>query len=572
LSRWLPDKQTASNSVEGLTVLPGSPYQRYLMPLDYPPSREFAPRWGYSRPTHPGLVTLMAKNQEQYRATIKELRTLAPFFSAINTEFTNERAPEAGWIGGPITALDLALLYHFVVKYQPATYIEIGSGCTTCMARRAIVDHKLSTRIVSVDPEPRSGVDSICDEIIRDGLETITDLRLFEALQPGDIVFVDGSHRAFMNSDVTVFMLDVLPRLKPGVLVHIHDVFLPYDYPEMFRDWYWNEQYVLGAYLLAAKSAIKILMPSYYLSITAGLSDCLKPPIIQISGHEPEWVLGGSMWITRMEEHGEQLGSRVKSETSRATGVPRTTDTVATQAGTSDLAVITQKPIAFDSPDHLMPWGTMRDNSTNPIFNSRLTQWIPANELSVLDLGCAGGGFVKSLLDLGGFAVGIEGSDYSKIRGRAEWTTIPDNLFTADITEPFEVVARDIDGAWHRLKFRVVTAWEVMEHIRVDRVAAVFRNIATALRDDGIVIMSISPNEEIIDGVALHQTVHDKEWWTAESHRQGFEHHEEAVPYFADDWVRGGSNAPGSFHLVLTRSGKSLAPLTNAQGHRRSSD
>ena len=95
--------------------------------------------------------------------------------------------------------------------------------------------------------------------------------------------------------------------------------------------------------------------------------------------------------------------------------------------GLDELAVevLTQKPVALDSPDHLMPWGTRQDNSTNLQFNLKLARWLPLETLSVLDLGCSGGGFVKSVLDMGCLAVGLEGSDYSQVRARTEWATIP---------------------------------------------------------------------------------------------------------------------------------------------------
>lgn len=554
---------------EGMRVLPGSPYQRFLIPLDYMPSRQYAPRWGYSRPTHAGLVAILSVDPDSYREVVRELRSLTPFLSRIDREFTNERAPEPGWTGGPITALDLALLYYFIFRYRPKTYVEIGSGCTTCMARRAVQDHELPTRIVSVDPEPRAGIDSICDEVIRDGLETMADLKLFEALEPGDIVFVDGSHRSFMNSDVTVFMLDVLPKLKPGVLVHFHDVFLPYDYPQMFENWYWNEQYLLASYLLAAGERVRILMPSYFMSVTPGLSEFLRPPILDLPGYEDAWFFGGSLWFT----HAQATRVRQPKTRGHASQVPRLviSDLHGEVTGPSPrprISVITKKPVAYDSPDHIAPWGTSRDNSANPLFNAKLARWIPPGEdLSVLDLGCAGGGFVKSIHDLNCLAVGIEGSDYSKQRRRAEWASIPDNLFTADVTEPFEVVIGGHADGWRQVRFGVITAWELMEHIQTDRLPAVFRNIADNMRPDGVVIMSISPNEEIIDGVALHQTIQQKDWWIAMCLRRGFVHHEEMTDYFGDDWVRGGANAPGSFHLVLTRVGESLPFLDNLRNH-----
>lgn len=283
---------------DGLRRLPGSPYARYALPLDYPPSRDLRPRWGYQTPPHPQLSALFARDHAAFEARVNELRSLRPFLERIRSDYSGETAPEAGWVGPPINAIDLALLYYFVWKHRPRTYLEIGSGATTCFARRAARDHGLATRIVSIDPDPRSAIDAICDEVLRDGLETLSDLRIFEALLPGDIVFLDGSHRAFMNSDVTAFFLDVLPRLRPGVLVHIHDIVLPYDYPELFKDWYWNEQYVLGAYLLGARERVQVLMPSKYVSATPGLKECLHPPILPGVGDPTLWTEGGSFWFT----------------------------------------------------------------------------------------------------------------------------------------------------------------------------------------------------------------------------------------------------------------------------------
>lgn len=283
----------------GMQVLPGTPYQQFLLPLEYMPSRRYEPRWGYEQPPHRGLEALFARNTAAYVQRITEMRALAPALARIKRDFTPESGVEAGWIGGPITTLDLAILYYFVYKYRPRTYLEIGSGCTTCFARRAIQDHALPSRIVSVDPQPRAGIDHICDEVIREGLETIGDLGIFERLEAGDIVFVDGSHRVFMNSDVTVFMLDVLPRLAPGVIVHFHDICLPYDYPASFKTWYWSEQYIVATHLLAAHDRIDVLMPSFFAAITPGVKEHLSPPFVSLGDDGDEgWLHGGSLWFT----------------------------------------------------------------------------------------------------------------------------------------------------------------------------------------------------------------------------------------------------------------------------------
>lgn len=219
-----------------------------------------------------------------------------------------------------------------------------------------------------------------------------------------------------------------------------------------------------------------------------------------------------------------------------------------------------EKPVAFDSPDHIQPWGTANDNSTNPKFNEKLFWWLPKSQVSLLDIGCSGGGFVKSILEVGCVAAGVEGSDYSQKTKRAEWATIPGNLFTADATAPFELTLHD--ESIHRvepLKFSVVTAWEFIEHIAEPDLEKVMRNIDKHLAPNGVVIMSVSPNEEYINGVRLHQTVAEKPWWVKKFASLGFTHHDNAVTYFDRDWIRSEDhNAPGSFHVVLTRTGEEL--------------
>ena len=198
------------------------------------------------------------------------------------------------------------------------------------------------------------------------------------------------------------------------------------------------------------------------------------------------------------------------------------------------LKVITNKPVAVDSPDHLHPKGTMRDNSVNPEFNRRLYSVLRERNLAptVLDLGCAGGGFVKSILDDGFFAVGIEGSDYSKVRQRAEWATIPDFLFTADATEPFTV-----EDATGPLQFSAITSWEFMEHIADANLAALFSNIRRHLNRGGLFISSTNTIPDDEGGHGYHQTVRPAAWWNALYEHLGWEHDYQAEETFGGEYV-----------------------------------
>jgi SAM-dependent methyltransferase len=213
-----------------------------------------------------------------------------------------------------------------------------------------------------------------------------------------------------------------------------------------------------------------------------------------------------------------------------------------------------EREVAYESPDHLFPWGTRRDNSVNRRFNRKLYALYDSfrEPLRVLDLGCSGGGFVRTCIDDGFLAVGLEGSDYSKLHARAEWATIPGFLFTCDITGRFQLSLQQEHGPEPQV-FDVVTTWDVIEHISESNLARVAENVRNHLRPSGLWILSVSPNEEILDGVRLHQTVQQEPWWIATFRELGFVHTGAFVDYFNTQFIRGPKyGAPGSFHLVLS--------------------
>lgn len=129
---------------------------------------------------------------------------------------------------------------------------------------------------------------------MRSRVETLNP-SFFDRLSPGDVLFIDGSHRTLMNSDVTMLWLDVLPRLKPGVIVHLHDVFLPYDYPPEWASRYYSEQYLLAASLLAG-SPMEILFPSHFVQRDVVLSSRLNV-LWESLGLDPQLRVGGSFWF-----------------------------------------------------------------------------------------------------------------------------------------------------------------------------------------------------------------------------------------------------------------------------------
>ncbi|MHC4416539.1 MAG: class I SAM-dependent methyltransferase [Planctomycetota bacterium] len=253
------------------------------------------PRYGHGKPPHALLARQLDAKRETYRQRLGSIADLADYLARIPRDRPPKDEPCPYWRNGWLPALDAAALYGFVAGAAPRRYVEIGSGVSTLFARRAIRDHGLPTEITSIDPRPRAEVDAACDVVIRRPLEE-TSLSLFEELLPGDILFVDSSHQAFMNSDVTVVFLDILPRLRPGVIVHFHDVWLPYDYPHRWKHWYFNEHYLLAAVLLAAPQRYDVLLPCMFVSIQPTLRDVLAPlwdalGLVDCPTH------GGSFWM-----------------------------------------------------------------------------------------------------------------------------------------------------------------------------------------------------------------------------------------------------------------------------------
>jgi predicted O-methyltransferase YrrM len=232
------------------------------------------PRWGFGLPVHAGIQRTLEKSRATYEANIDELSRHRDALYAIP-----ELAPQGTlgpfWNNVWFSCLDAASLVGFLLARKPKTYLEIGSGHSTLFARHAITWGKLPTKIVSVDPAPRAGIDALCDEAIRSPLEDVS-LELFDRLEPGDVLFFDGTHRVFTNSDATAFFLEVLPRLRPGVLVHIHDVFLPSDYPAEWTNRYYSEQYLLGAMLVCGAPPFKVVLPNFFVCTDEQLAPRIK--------------------------------------------------------------------------------------------------------------------------------------------------------------------------------------------------------------------------------------------------------------------------------------------------------
>ena len=179
--------------------------------------------------------------------------------------------------------------------------IEIGSGYSTLIASqaaRANATDGHSTQITAIEPNPREFLVNLAGDrwqLTRSRVEDVP-LSVFDELAANDILFIDSSHVVRIGGDVVYEFLEIIPRLPPGVIVHIHDIFLPFEYP---RDWvmqrrrFWTEQYLLQA-LLTCNSEFKVLVANHLLhrdhpELLTRLFSSYSP-----TGHTP-----ASFWIRR---------------------------------------------------------------------------------------------------------------------------------------------------------------------------------------------------------------------------------------------------------------------------------
>jgi hypothetical protein len=191
--------------------------------------------------------------------------------------------------------VDALVAYCMVRHFKPRTIIEVGSGFSSLVLGQAAERNKRAG-LICIEPFPREflregfpGLRSLIEKKVQD-----IELEFFSQLESDDILFIDSSHTVKIGSDVNYLFLEVLPRLRPGVIVHVHDIFLPFEYR---RDWvldelrFWSEQYLLQAFL-QFNSEFEVLMANSYLNHYH--EEDLKAAFPALE----RWV-GGSFWMRR---------------------------------------------------------------------------------------------------------------------------------------------------------------------------------------------------------------------------------------------------------------------------------
>ncbi len=265
--------------------------------LDY--KVDFKPRYGHGKAPHGDLYKIIDAHRETYVDLLQKALKYKETFWEMEDMKLGGDPTKPSWNNGFLPGLDMITIYTCLAEFRPKKYIEIGSGNSTKVAYKAKQEQGLDTQIISIDPMPRAEIDQLADEVIRMPFEDI-DYDLVEALEENDILFVNNSHRILPNSDSMVFFMEVLPRLKKGVIVQLHDIYLPYDYPQFMCERFYSEQYGLAMCLLANPKKYQSILPNYFISEDEALSYEIAPvwEHTNMTGVERH---GGSFWLRIME-------------------------------------------------------------------------------------------------------------------------------------------------------------------------------------------------------------------------------------------------------------------------------
>lgn len=224
------------------------------------------------------------------------LRDVFPQYAAEYNAFPTKRVRDDQFFldNDAFGGTDPHVFYSLIRHLKPKRVLEIGSGFSTLIGGAASAING-TTSYIAIDPWPRAfvelGVPHV--EVVRRRVEEM-DITYFEQLERNDILFIDSSHVVRTGGDVAFLILEVLPRLSKGVVVHFHDIFFPFDYPAdmiLDRHWFWTEQYLLHAYL-CENSHVDVLFASEYIAHEF-------PALLKQTFPNAMWWGGGSFWFQK---------------------------------------------------------------------------------------------------------------------------------------------------------------------------------------------------------------------------------------------------------------------------------
>ena len=236
----------------GLTTLSGLSQRGFFIPYRYADGVGATQRGAFT-----SLSEILDNSVEDFARILELMDNYAEALLSLGVN----PPPAPRWTQDWFPGLDGAAAYCIVRDRKPSRIVEVGSGHSTRFLAQAIRDEGLQTRITAIDPAPRADLDGLGVECVRNTVQEVS-LDTFQQLESGDILSIDSSHILMPGTDVDILFNRVIPGLPTGVLVHIHDMFLPDGYPD---DWKWrgyNEQLAVATMLDGTRS--KILWASHY--------------------------------------------------------------------------------------------------------------------------------------------------------------------------------------------------------------------------------------------------------------------------------------------------------------------
>jgi hypothetical protein len=251
--------------------------------------------------SEPSALVGIDTNDDAQTAFITQLATVADEVRALPSYADFERrSPGEGYGVG-----DSQILYSWVRTHKPRHVVEIGSGVSThyiVEALRRNADDGTRSTLTCVEPYRWQGLDRLGDERVKvDVRRTIVqdlDLSFFETLEAGDLLFIDSSHVVKVGSDTSFLILEVLPRLAPGVFVHVHDIPFPYAFVDieiaLAEHMFWNEVAMLQAFL-SFNQHYSVRLMSFWLSETNRDLMMRAAPSL-----EDPHVVPSSLWLERV--------------------------------------------------------------------------------------------------------------------------------------------------------------------------------------------------------------------------------------------------------------------------------
>lgn len=228
------------------------------------------------------------------------LEQLAPHVAHIDYPVEKPADPTRYYYGNDqYPVLDAEVLFTLLCHLRPRRMIEVGSGYSslvTADVNRRLLDGKLE--FTCIEPHPRPFLVHGVPGITHLTVEKVQDVApaAFERLESGDILFIDSSHVTKIGSDVNYLFFEILPRLRQGVLIHIHDIFLPDEYPRVWmidQGRNWNEQYLVRAFLQYNASFAVIWAANFMARHHADTVTRVFPRFPALGG-------GGSLWLRKL--------------------------------------------------------------------------------------------------------------------------------------------------------------------------------------------------------------------------------------------------------------------------------